>query len=169
MNFKPGRPSVVKYINYRGESAYRAFIFKHMYYGSTSYHKDPQWLIVGFDLHKRANRTYALSDMNEADHIDNLDMAIIEIMNYQKAALVHNLRMLLVAKNDQYHNLRMEKLKSRLNKLSLFGLLEFSEPTLFHPRTTVRLKSPSKERLSDLRERLSHRLGALNLEPIYGK
>ena len=164
MKLKPGRLTVVKYINYRGESSHRAFIFKYMYFGKNSFHTNEQWLVVGFDIIKKATRTYALSDMSLPEHIDTLDVSILKTINQQKVVLIHNLSMLLLEQNKQYHRLRIDNLKGRLNKLALLQMLEFSDPSLSHPKTTIRITTPSTEFVTKLKRRLSHRLSSVGLE-----
>ena len=53
----------VSYTNYRGETANRIIKPMSIYYGSTEWHKEPQWLVNVWDVEKQAARTFALKDM----------------------------------------------------------------------------------------------------------
>ena len=53
----------VSYTNYRGETADRTIKPMSIYYGSTEWHKEPQWLVNVWDVEKQAARTFALKDM----------------------------------------------------------------------------------------------------------
>lgn len=59
-----GSPIIVKYTNWKGETANRTIIPHKVWFGSTEYHKEPQWLVYAFDSEKRAYRDFALSDMS---------------------------------------------------------------------------------------------------------
>jgi predicted DNA-binding transcriptional regulator YafY len=52
------------YVNWKGESGFRSAIVLNVYFGSSKYHQEPQWLLVGYDLDKKATRTYAMKDMS---------------------------------------------------------------------------------------------------------
>lgn len=52
------------YINYRGERSTRRVIPDRVWFGSTSWHPEPQWLLSAVDLDKdSAQRDFALVDM----------------------------------------------------------------------------------------------------------
>ncbi len=53
----------VHYKNWQGESSKRTIIPEELYYGSTEWHPDEQWLLRAFDLDKEAYRVFALKDM----------------------------------------------------------------------------------------------------------
>jgi hypothetical protein len=55
----------VFYKNWRGESAWRTVIPQEIFFGETSYHPHPQWLLKVFDVEKNAERIYALSDIKQ--------------------------------------------------------------------------------------------------------
>ena len=55
----------VKYKNWKGEVGIRTIIPQTIYYGSTDFHKENQWLMDVFDVDKDALRTYALMDIIE--------------------------------------------------------------------------------------------------------
>jgi hypothetical protein len=49
--------------NWRGEKGYRKVRVVSLAWGSTEYHPEDQWLLVGFDLDKQAERIFAMKDM----------------------------------------------------------------------------------------------------------
>lgn len=55
----------ILYTNYRGETSRRRVVPSSLRYGSTEYHPEPQWLLDAFDLEKRAERTFAMRDVQE--------------------------------------------------------------------------------------------------------
>lgn len=57
----------VMYTNWRGETSKRRFTFHRLWYGSTEYHEEPQWLIHGFDMDKGVYRDFAVKDMRPVD------------------------------------------------------------------------------------------------------
>lgn len=58
-----GKDAYVTYNNHRGEIATRHIKPLCLKYGTTPYHKEPQWLLDAYDHDKFALRTFALSDM----------------------------------------------------------------------------------------------------------
>jgi len=58
-------PIKVKYKNYQGITSIRNIIPQNIYYGSTDYHKEDQWLLEVWDIEKDALRTYAVMDIIE--------------------------------------------------------------------------------------------------------
>ena len=56
---------VFTYTNYRGETRERRVRPIRMYFGSTEYHDDPQWLLVAKDLERDVERTFAMKDIKE--------------------------------------------------------------------------------------------------------
>lgn len=56
-------PITVLYTNYRGETAVRVFKPLNLYWGSSEWHPEPQWLMDGWDEEKQQSRTFALKDM----------------------------------------------------------------------------------------------------------
>lgn len=54
------------YRNWRGEHSYRTVKgVPVMWYGSTEYHKEPQWFMKAYDTEKDAIRDFAVSDILE--------------------------------------------------------------------------------------------------------
>ena len=52
----------LNYTNYRGELSSRQIRPEKLYFGSTEYHPEPQWLLEAHDLGKGAKRVFALKD-----------------------------------------------------------------------------------------------------------
>ena len=57
------KPLKFKYKNWKGITAIRTVIPEKIYYGSTEFHKESQWLMEAFDLDKDATRTFAVKDI----------------------------------------------------------------------------------------------------------
>lgn len=53
------------YTNWKGEASQRTAILHSLYWGSNEWHREPQWLIDGFDTEKKVNRTFAQKDMRD--------------------------------------------------------------------------------------------------------
>lgn len=54
----------IVYTNYKGKTATRRIIPERMYYGKTEYHPEEQWLLVAHDVEKKAQRTFAVCDID---------------------------------------------------------------------------------------------------------
>lgn len=52
------------YTNWKGETGERKAIFTLVYFGTTHYHPEPQWLVEAFDLDKEDTRIFAMKDMS---------------------------------------------------------------------------------------------------------
>src|SRR5690348_2279896 len=68
---------VIRYTNYRGETADRRIIPIRIRFGSTEWHPEEQWLLDAFDLDRGADRAFALKDVlqwrseaNSSAHIE---------------------------------------------------------------------------------------------------
>jgi len=57
------QPFKVLYRNYKGEVKWRYISPLKYYFGSTEYHDESQWLLECFDHDKKAERTYAVKDI----------------------------------------------------------------------------------------------------------
>ena len=53
----------VLYTNYRGETALRTIVPERLFFGSTEWHPEPQWLVEALDVEKGQNRTFAMKDV----------------------------------------------------------------------------------------------------------
>lgn len=56
-------PNKVVYTNWKGVTSERVIIPKHIWHGSTEYHKEPQFLVSALDVDKNEMRDFALKDM----------------------------------------------------------------------------------------------------------
>ena len=56
-------PNKIIYTNWKGEKRERVIEPRHIYFGSTEYHKEPQFLIEALDVEKNEVRHFALKDM----------------------------------------------------------------------------------------------------------
>ncbi|MGW6061923.1 hypothetical protein [Streptomyces sp. NPDC055189] len=61
----PARSKTVRilYVNYRGEKAWRRIQPVKIWYGATDWHPEYQWLMDALDLEKKAERSFALKDI----------------------------------------------------------------------------------------------------------
>ena len=57
------KPLGFMYTNWKGKRGFREVIPQRIYFGSTEWHKEEQWLMVAYDLDKKAERTFAMKDM----------------------------------------------------------------------------------------------------------
>jgi predicted DNA-binding transcriptional regulator YafY len=59
-----GIPIEFGYTNWRGVTSVREAIPIRVWYGSTEWHPEPQWLLTAYDVEKQADRDFALTDCN---------------------------------------------------------------------------------------------------------
>lgn len=59
-------PAVIDYTNHRGERSLRAIspTANPIFYGSTTWHTEEQWLLEAWDLEKGQLRTFAVKDIH---------------------------------------------------------------------------------------------------------
>lgn len=62
---QPGAPIKLAYTNWKGETAQRTIIPRHIWWGSNEWHPEPQWLLTAFDVDKQAERYFALKDFGQ--------------------------------------------------------------------------------------------------------
>jgi hypothetical protein len=55
-------PLNFEYTNWRGETGWRSVTPRRIYFGSTAWHPEPQWLLDAVDLDKGKPRQFALCD-----------------------------------------------------------------------------------------------------------
>lgn len=55
----------ILYTNYRGEKGYRIIIPQSIYFGSTEWHPEKQWLLRAIDVQKQNSRDFAVKDIAE--------------------------------------------------------------------------------------------------------
>lgn len=53
------------YTNYKGEKGHRNIIPERIWFGSTEWHNEQQWLLDAWDVEKEAIRNFALKDIGE--------------------------------------------------------------------------------------------------------
>ena len=54
----------IVYTNWRGETAQRMIIPESIYFGSTEWHPELQWLLRALDVEKQAMRDFAIKDIS---------------------------------------------------------------------------------------------------------
>ena len=65
------------YENHRGERADRRVEPRKVWFGTTEWHQNPQWLVECYDFDRKALRNYALSEIKHWDAIcDGVDPGI---------------------------------------------------------------------------------------------
>lgn len=58
-----GRTVCILYTNWRNETATRRIIPERIWYGSTSWHPEEQWLLEALDVEKGERRSFAIADI----------------------------------------------------------------------------------------------------------
>jgi predicted DNA-binding transcriptional regulator YafY len=59
----PEQTVQILYTNYRGETSVRKIQPKRLWFGTTEWHPEPQWLLDALDLDKNADRAFAMKDI----------------------------------------------------------------------------------------------------------
>lgn len=54
---------IINYTNWKGVTAFRRIIPKKIFFGSTEWHKEEQWLLEAYDVDKNADRSFAVKDI----------------------------------------------------------------------------------------------------------
>lgn len=65
MNENNSRSVKILYTNYKGERGYRKIVPEKIWFGSTEWHKEEQWLLDAMDLEKKALRNFAMKDIEQ--------------------------------------------------------------------------------------------------------
>lgn len=73
MNIIFGQQTQFEYINYKGIKSTRSVIPMSLYFGSTEFHPENQWLMVAYDLDKHCERTFALKDIIVGSFADKIN------------------------------------------------------------------------------------------------
>jgi len=55
----------IRYTNWKGETKDRHITPKIMFWGSTNYHQELQWLLMAFDEDKQLERIFAMRDIQK--------------------------------------------------------------------------------------------------------
>lgn len=58
---QPGLAYAFEFTNYKSTTAQRVVIARGLFWGSTPWHKELQWFLDGFDVHKNEVRQFPLS------------------------------------------------------------------------------------------------------------
>lgn len=61
-NISPEKIVRAVYTNWKGETEIRKFLPIYIYFGSTEWHPERQWLLNAWDIEKDAEREFALKD-----------------------------------------------------------------------------------------------------------
>lgn len=59
---------MILYRNYRGDVSVRRVRPERIWFGSTEWHREEQWMMDAVDLDKGAHRSFALRDVLEFDY-----------------------------------------------------------------------------------------------------
>lgn len=59
---RPDAPIKFRYKNHEGKTRVRTAIIKRVWFGSTHWHKEPQWMMRAFCTEHNANRDFAIAD-----------------------------------------------------------------------------------------------------------
>lgn len=70
LQYRKGQGLTFTYKNWRGEIAERNVLVDFVYFGSTEFHPEPQWLMRAKDLDKGEWRDFAMKDMSNVRHTD---------------------------------------------------------------------------------------------------
>lgn len=64
LNDRQQKDVQIIYTNYKGKTSVRKIRPLQMWFGSTEYHPDEQWLLQAWDYWKEAERTFAVKDIH---------------------------------------------------------------------------------------------------------
>ena len=59
-----GKLVCIEYTNYRNETGLRTILPERIWYGSTPWHKESQWLLDAIDIEKGERRSFAIADIS---------------------------------------------------------------------------------------------------------
>jgi len=86
------QPLSIIYTNWRGETAERTILPLRMWFGSTEWHPEPQWLLTAIDTEKNAERDFAWSGIDFQGNGPEARDAALEEVDWHNLAV--NLRRL---------------------------------------------------------------------------
>lgn len=55
----------IVYTNYRGETSRRSILPEKIWFGSTEWHSEKQWLLDAHDMEKNSLRNFAMKDIKD--------------------------------------------------------------------------------------------------------
>jgi predicted DNA-binding transcriptional regulator YafY len=58
------RRVIIDYTNWKGERRERVIIPRTLFFGSTNFHPEVQWMMTAFDEEKQADRMYAMKNIH---------------------------------------------------------------------------------------------------------
>jgi len=64
-DFNPAKTIFFRYKNWKGEESTRKVVPMDIWFGHTEFHPEDQWLLKGLDIHKGAERDFAIHDIIE--------------------------------------------------------------------------------------------------------
>lgn len=64
------KPLRFRYINWQGESEVRTVVPKLLFWGSTEFHPQEQWLLRAQDVERNAERTFAVKDIQGIEEVE---------------------------------------------------------------------------------------------------
>jgi hypothetical protein len=56
-------PVKIVYTNYRHQTTMRTIVPERVWFGSTEWHPEPQWLLEALDVEKGERRSFAMADI----------------------------------------------------------------------------------------------------------
>jgi len=65
MSIESNKVVRILYKNYKGETGYRNIMPEKIWFGSTEWHPEKQWLLDAQDLEKKSLRNFAMKDIQE--------------------------------------------------------------------------------------------------------
>jgi predicted DNA-binding transcriptional regulator YafY len=65
MSIDTNKTIKILYTNYRGEKGHREILPEKIWFGSTQWHKEEQWLLDALDVKKGELRNFAMKDIHE--------------------------------------------------------------------------------------------------------
>lgn len=113
---RPGAPVTLTYTNWRGDTEVRRIIPRCIWWGSTAWHPEPQWILTALDVDKDKERHFALKDFGQPITVQDA-ARVPEI-----AALVEAAKGLLFAHDhgnglEGWHNTR-ERLRAAIRAIA---------------------------------------------------
>ena len=74
-------PVTLTYTNWKGETAQRRIIPRRIWWGSTEWHPEPQWLLTALDVDKQADRDFALKDFGQPITVQDAARVVANAIN----------------------------------------------------------------------------------------
>ncbi len=54
----------ILYTNYKGSAGWRRIIPRRLFFGTSPFHPDEQWLLEAYDVNKKEERTFAMNQIH---------------------------------------------------------------------------------------------------------